>query len=122
MQTKGIHKEMCFLITDLGGEDIILRYPWLTTFEPHIVWGTATIDVAALPIVIWTVNMGIPQNNPIIARALSQPETETIVQQLLETTTIQTTTTDLALAAQHKAPKVKIPTEYQQHAWVFSKE
>ena len=60
MQTKGIHKEMHFLITDLGGEDIILGYPWLAMFEPHIVWGMATIDVAALPIVIRTVNMRIP--------------------------------------------------------------
>ena len=87
MQTKGIHKEMRFLITNLG-EDIILGYPWLATFKPHIVWGTATIDVAALPIVIRTVNMGIHRNNPIIARTLSQSEMEAIVQQLLETTTI----------------------------------
>ena len=63
VQTKGVHKEMCFLITDLGGEDIILGYPWLATFKPHIIWGMATIDVVALPIVIRTVNMGIPQNN-----------------------------------------------------------
>ena len=67
IQTKGIHKEMRFLITDLGGEDIILGYPWLTTFEPHIVWSTATIDVAALPIVIRTINMKIPRDNPVIA-------------------------------------------------------
>ena len=51
---------MCFLITNLGGEDIILGYLWLVTFEPHIVWSTATIDVAALPIVIRTINMRIP--------------------------------------------------------------
>ena len=116
VQTKGIHKEMRFLITDLGGEDIILGYPWLTTFEPHIVWSTATIDMAALPIVIRTVNIGIPQNNLVIAQALSQPERETIVQQLLETTTIRTTTTDLALAAWNHIPKVEIPPEYQRHA------
>ena len=51
---------MQFLITNLGGEDIILGYPWLATFEPHITWSTATIDVAALPIVIRTINMKIP--------------------------------------------------------------
>ena len=58
---------MHFLITDLGGEDIILGYSWLATFEPHIVWSMATIDVAALPIVIRTVNMKIPRDNPVIA-------------------------------------------------------
>jgi hypothetical protein len=36
VQTKHIHKEMQFLVTDLGGEDIILGYPWLSTFEPQI--------------------------------------------------------------------------------------
>ena len=79
VQTKGIHKEMRFLITDLGGEDIILGYPWLATFEPHITWSTATIDVAVLPIVIRTINMKIPQNTPVIARALTQPEKGNIV-------------------------------------------
>ena len=90
---------MHFLITDLGGEDIILRYLWLATFEPHIVWSTATIDIAALPIVIRTINMKLPRCDPVIAQALSQPESDTIVQELLETTTIWTTATDLALAA-----------------------
>jgi hypothetical protein len=56
VQTKHIHKEMRFLVTDLGGEDIILGYPWLSTFEPQITWRTATINVSALPIVIRTVN------------------------------------------------------------------
>ena len=60
VQTKGVHKEMCFLITDLGGEDIILGYPWLATFEPQITWATVTIEVSALPIVIRTVNMSLP--------------------------------------------------------------
>ena len=79
---------MRFLITDLGGEDIILGYPWLATFEPHITWSTATIDVAALPIIIRTINMRIPRDTPVITQALTQPEGNTIVQQLLETTTI----------------------------------
>ena len=103
---------MRFLITDLGGEDIILGYPWLTTFEPHITWSTATIDVTALPIVIRTVNMKVPRNTPIIARALTHPEKDTIMQQLLETTTIRTTATDLTLAARHNTPKIEIPPEY----------
>jgi hypothetical protein len=32
--TKGIHKEMRFLITDIGNEDLLLGYPWLASFEP----------------------------------------------------------------------------------------
>ena len=52
VQTKNERKIMCFLVTDLGGEDIILGYPWLATFEPPITWGTATIDISSLPIVL----------------------------------------------------------------------
>src|SRR5258708_3030106 len=48
VQTKGIHKEMRFLLTDLGGEDLILGYPWLVTFKPKVTWKTATIDTMAL--------------------------------------------------------------------------
>jgi hypothetical protein len=65
VQTKHIHKEMRFLVTDLGGEDIILGYPWLSTFEPQIMWRTATINVSALPIVIQTVNPRIERLRPL---------------------------------------------------------
>ena len=56
VQTKNERKLMRFLVTDLGGEDIILGYPWLTMFEPPITWGTATIDVSSLPIVLRTIH------------------------------------------------------------------
>ena len=55
VQTKNERKLMRFLVTDLG-EDIILGYPWLTMFEPPITWGTATIDVSSLPIVLQTIH------------------------------------------------------------------
>ena len=51
VQTKGDCMIMHFLVTDLGGEDIILGYPWLAAFEPPIICRTATIDVSSLPIV-----------------------------------------------------------------------
>src|SRR5258708_28718038 len=70
VQTKGIHKEMQFLLTDLGGEDIILGYPWLATFKPKVMWKTATIDTTVLPVVIRTVNPHIERMAPVIARAL----------------------------------------------------
>ena len=35
VETKGIHKEMRFLITDIGQEDILLGYPWLATYEQN---------------------------------------------------------------------------------------
>src|SRR5260370_1871659 len=82
VQTKDIHKEMRFLLTDLGGEDLILGYPWLATFEPKVTCKTATIDTMALPIVIRTVNQRIERIMPIIARALTEPEKSNIVHKL----------------------------------------
>ena len=43
---------MRFLVTDLGGEDLILGYPWLSTFEPKFRWRDAIIDTSSLPIII----------------------------------------------------------------------
>ena len=33
--TNGIHKEMRFLVMGIGREDILLGYPWLSTFHPE---------------------------------------------------------------------------------------
>ena len=35
-----IHAELCFLIIDLGGDDIILGYPFLELTNPIINWST----------------------------------------------------------------------------------
>ena len=55
VQTKNDCKIMHFLVTDLG-EDIILGYPWLAMFEPPITWGTATINILSLPIILQTIH------------------------------------------------------------------
>ena len=34
VQTKGIHRPLRFLVTDIGNENIVLGYPWLATYEP----------------------------------------------------------------------------------------
>ncbi len=52
VQTKGQEKKMHFLVTDLGVEDVILGYPWLSTFEPQFSWKDATVDTNILPVVI----------------------------------------------------------------------
>src|SRR5260370_32814449 len=95
VQTKGIHKEMRFLLTDLGGEDLILGYPWLATFEPKVTWKMATINTTVLPVVIWTVNPCIERIAPIIARTLTEQDKWNIVHTLAEQSTIRTTATDL---------------------------
>ena len=53
--TGGTTKEMRFLVTDIGREDILLGYPWLATYEPWFSWRHGTIDEANLPIVLQTI-------------------------------------------------------------------
>src|SRR5260370_19730568 len=122
IQTKGIHKEMRFLLTDLGGEDLILGYPWLATFESKVTWKTATIDTEALPIVIRTVNPRIKRIAPIIARTLTEPEKWNIVHELADQSSIRTTATDLAIKAKQYTTQTEIPSEYRKHAKVFNEE
>jgi len=43
---------MCFLITNIGNKDIVLGYPWLSTFEPQFDWTHTVIHEGALPVVI----------------------------------------------------------------------
>ena len=45
-------EDMRFLVTSLGNEDLILGYPWLTTFEPQFNWTNGVIDMSYLPVVI----------------------------------------------------------------------
>ena len=47
---------MKFLVTDLGGEDLILGYPWLSTFELKFRWRDAAINTSTLPIIIQSVD------------------------------------------------------------------
>ena len=60
VQTWGIHRDMRFLITNIGNEDIVLGYPWLATYKPKFSWKYATIDETILPIVLRSVNPQIP--------------------------------------------------------------
>jgi hypothetical protein len=59
--TKGIHKEMRFLITNIGREEILLGYPWLATFEPKFDWKSAKIEPWFVPVIISSVNPQITQ-------------------------------------------------------------
>ncbi len=43
---------MRFLVTNIGQEDIVLGYPWLSTFEPQFDWTHAVIREDALPVVL----------------------------------------------------------------------
>src|SRR6266702_2289603 len=110
VQTKGVHRTIWFLITNIGNEDLILRYPWLATFEPQFNWASAVIHEKVLPIVIRSINPQIPGKDPIIAGSQVQSSYLRV-----------TTSTELAIKAQQYTQKAMIP-HYQQFNKIFSKE
>jgi hypothetical protein len=127
VQTKGIHKEMRFLITDIGKEDILLGYPWLSTYEPGFSWRHATIDEKALPVIIRTVNPTIARYRPVIASGMSEESKQQIITELDEVQQvhqIRNAATEFAIQAHAKEEKkeVVIPPEYQRFAKVFNEE
>ncbi len=119
VQTGGIRRDLHFLVTNIGNEDIVLGYPWLATFEPQFNWTNTVIREMALPIVIRSVNPRIPGKEPIIAKANAQEEYLRVIQ---DHTIEATTATDLAIAAQQYQNKVAVPKEYQKYHKVFSEE
>jgi hypothetical protein len=79
VDTKGIHKEMRFLITNIGREEILLGYPWLATFEPRFNWRSATMAPQFMPVIISSINPCITRSQPIITVTLSESEKHSIV-------------------------------------------
>jgi hypothetical protein len=120
--TNGIHKEMRFLVTDIGHEEILLGYPWLATYEPKFNWKSAIIDERILPIIISSINPCIPRNRPVIATALTDKTKQTIVRQLESECTIRGVATELAIQAGEQQTNAELPPEYQEFARLFNDE
>ncbi len=110
---------MWFLITNVGNEDIVLGYPWLSTFKPQFNWTHTVINEQALPIVIWSVNPQIPGKDPIVGKIMTG---DVQIQHISHSDIQATTATDLAIMAQQYTKHITMPCEYQQFAKVFSKE
>ena len=137
VQTEGRTEQIRFLITDLGTEDLILRYPWLAIFKPKFKWRDASINVKYLPIIIQSLNwqkihqqlqnpIGSPPDSQITrieTTALSNDKKDQIVQELShECETTASIASQLAQEAQQYTKKVEIPEEYKWHWRVFSEE
>jgi|SRR6266404_748740 len=103
---------MRFLVTDLGVEDVILGYPWLSTFEPQFSWKDAMVDTTILPIIIrspdWymlilkpsirRVKMKVEpeEESTCIGRTVTEEVKQKIVDILTGESTINSISTDLA--------------------------
>ena len=119
VDTSQSSRNMQFLITDIGKEDVLLGYPWLSAFEPKFSWTHGTIDKKALPVVIKSKRLEF--NKDILTHLLSETDKFNIIATLEEQCVIKSMATDLAITA-GPAKEVAIPKEYKEFAKVFSKE
>ena len=118
---------MKFLVTDLGGEDLILGYPWLSTFEPKFRWRDASIDTSFLPIIIRSVDWRKSRIKPIIARivkgrriqAQQQWQQEAIFKELERESSLKGISIKLSREASKFTQEVEVPEEYQRHVNIF---
>jgi hypothetical protein len=121
VHTNNIHKEMRFLVSDIGREDAILGYPWLATFEPHFSWRHGVIDISHLPIVLNSVSPRLIRQGETIT-TLCTKERQSIFNELTHECTTRGASTKLAIDAKSEAKEVILPPEYQRFASVFSEE
>ena len=119
---------MRFLITSLGNKDLILGYPWLTTFEPQFNWTNGVIDTSYLPIVVRSLDWKTLKIRPTIATT-TEEEPMTIIQwahayDILdqESNIWANISTELAQKVGQYTKEVEIPPHYQQFARVFNEE
>jgi len=116
-------KILKFLITNLGKDEVILRYPWLTAFEPVIHWKDATLDKQCQPIIVSSI-----QVEAQTATIYTQEEWEEINEEkegpyaMLRKTT---TASELAQKAMDKTPKTfeqMVLEEYRRHERTFNEK
>src|SRR6266702_1848194 len=50
-------EEMCFLVTHIGEDELVLGYPWLAVFQPKIDWKQVVLDETQQPLVIKTLGL-----------------------------------------------------------------
>ena len=118
---------MKFLVTDLGGEDLILGYPWLSTFEPKFRWRDALIDTSFLPIIIQSVDWRKSRIKPVIARIIKgqrirvqrQSQQEAIFRELERESSLKGISIELSREAGKFTQEVEVPEEYQRHTNIF---
>src|SRR6266403_523677 len=127
VKTGKCEEKMRFLITDLGIEDVILGYPWLSTFEPQFSWKDGAIDTTLLPVVIRSLDWHTLMLRPTIqatriGRTVTEEAKKKIVNILTGESQISSIATDLAIKAEQYTEKVKVPEKYQRHHHVFSEE
>ena len=126
-------KEMKFLVTDLGEDEIVLGYPWLAAFQPKINWAEAVLEEDMQPLVIKTIRLNENAEVERVrkawvkrAKAMATPGEEIFVFKM-DQELIRKTSTSAQMAAKARPKEEKtwdqiVPPQYHKWEKVFSEE
>jgi hypothetical protein len=109
-QTATQRNTLCFFLSNLGENKVILGYPWFAAFQPRIDWKRGWIDHNQLPVILRTPDTTRVQFLP---RRINKPRTA-----CPETTYI----CQLVSEPKHTSENPNIPPHYRTFSRVFSEE
>ena len=117
VQTGDQRKRMAFFCTELGGQNLILGYPWFSAIQPRVDWAKGWLDYGHLPIVIRTSNARLATWTK---RQINKPR-PTKIARMAPAEKRQTLASKLA--EEFSQPKLAtLPEEYRRHTKVFSEK
>src|SRR6201996_7962176 len=119
VQTWGKVKRMTFLVAEIGKEDVILGYPWLSAYEPQFDWAKGTLNGEYHPVIL---SSTVPDDQLPTIGALQLEDKEKILNELESECQGRSIATDLARFKAEEKEVPTIPKEYQDFASVFSEE
>ena len=137
MQTGQQRTKLCFFLTNIGDQKLILGYPWFAATQPNIDWAQGWIEAEQLPLIIHVpekkkVHIGkcdatpagrcivknpyMPANGSMYVAQIQIPSEGT------STSKRQTLASKLAEQAGSQKGSREIPAKYQWHSQVFSEK
>ena len=137
MQTGQQRTKLCFFLTDIGNQKLILGYPWFAAMQPNIDWAWGWIEAEQLPLILCTpekkkVRIGECSITPAGRHIVKYPYAPAngslyvawmqIAGEGPSTSKKQMLASKLVEQAGSQKGNGEIPAKYQQHSHVFSEE
>ncbi len=109
---------------NLGRDEVILGYPWLTAFKPVIHWKDATLDKKCQPVIISSIQPGEVRATTTMTEEeweeINKDEEEPCVK--LRKTTTASELAQKAMDKTKKTFKQMVPEEYRRHVQTFNEK
>ena len=137
MQTGQQRTKLCFFLTDIGDQKLVLGYPWFAATQPNFDWAQWWIDAEQLPLIICAQEKkkvciseydATPAGRHTVKHPYALANGSLYLAQIQipgegpSTSKRQTLASKLAEQAGSQKGSGEIPAKYQWHAQVFSEK